>query len=346
MKIFQVMAGGKHGGAETAFVDMCLAMHEAGEDVEVITRANAVRVPQLQEAGLPVHILPFGGAIDVYTSWRIARLIQQKNPSIIQTWMSRAAHKVPKIANDYCKVVSRLGGYYKIKYFQNTDHFIVITPGLKRHLTDQGVSERVITQIANFAETDKGSRPVSRELLQTPGDACVLLSLARLHTNKALDVAITALKNLPNAYLWLAGEGPERRALQDLARDSGVEDRVRFLGWRTDRAALLQAADICLFCSRIEPFGTVFAQSWSQKTPVIVSDAEGPAQFCKDGEDSLVVPKDDPGAIVTAVQKLLEDTSLQERIVERGYERYKAEFTKEKSVQAYLDFYQSLLTES
>ena len=346
MKIFQVMGGGKHGGAETAFVDMCLAMHEAGEDVEVVTRANAVRVPQLQEAGLPVHILPFGGPIDFYTSWRLAQLIKQKNPSIIQTWMSRAAHKIPKIANDHCKVVSRLGGYYKIKYFQNTDHFIVITEGLRQHLQDQGVADHVITQIVNFAETEARFDPVSRESLHTPEDACVLLSLARLHANKALDVAITALKDLPNAYLWLAGEGPERGALQALAKTLGVEGRVRFLGWRTDRGALLQTADICLFCSRIEPFGTVFAQAWSQKTSLIVSDAEGPAQFCRHEEDSLMVPKDNAGAIVDAVQKLLGDSALQERLVERGYERYKAEFTKEKSVQAYLNFYRSLLTES
>ena len=50
MKILQVMAGAPHGGAETAFVDMCLAMHEAGEQIEVATRANDIRVPKLEYA--------------------------------------------------------------------------------------------------------------------------------------------------------------------------------------------------------------------------------------------------------------------------------------------------------
>jgi hypothetical protein len=59
MRILQVMAGGKHGGAETAFVDMCLALHEAGEVVEIVTRANDVRVPPLRAAGLTVHTLAF-----------------------------------------------------------------------------------------------------------------------------------------------------------------------------------------------------------------------------------------------------------------------------------------------
>lgn len=58
MKILQVMAGAEQGGAETAFVDICIALHEAGERVEVVTRPNAVRVPQLEQAGIKVHTAP------------------------------------------------------------------------------------------------------------------------------------------------------------------------------------------------------------------------------------------------------------------------------------------------
>jgi hypothetical protein len=69
MKILQVMAGARHGGAETAFVDMCLAMHEAGEIIQVVTRRNDLRVPQLRDAGIGVHTLRFGGRLDVFTPW-------------------------------------------------------------------------------------------------------------------------------------------------------------------------------------------------------------------------------------------------------------------------------------
>ena len=77
MKILQVMAGNDHGGAETAFVDMCIAMHEAGMEIEVATRANPVRVPALEAAGIKVHTLPFGGPIDVFTGWKLGRIIKQ-----------------------------------------------------------------------------------------------------------------------------------------------------------------------------------------------------------------------------------------------------------------------------
>lgn len=333
MKILQVMAGGKHGGAETAFVDMCIAMKEAGVDIEVVTRANPVRVLRLEDAAIKVHKLPFGGPIDLYTPWKMRKIIREFSPLIVQTWMSRAAQKTPnwkqvRNAQRYL-VASRLGGYYKLSHFKNTDYFNTITPDIKRHLVDGGIPPDHIRHINNFAETENGVTPVSRTALNTPEDAPVLLTLARLHPSKALDVVIKSLVDLPGVYAWLAGEGPSRQELETLAQTLGVSDRVRFLGWRTDRAALLEAADICVFASRYEPFGTVFVQAWAQKTPVIVSDADGPRQFCIDGEDSLIVPIDDVAALRTAISRVLSDQALRARMIEKGHRRYAEEFTKE-----------------
>lgn len=337
------MAGGEHGGAETAFVDMCIAMRDAGMDVEVATRANEVRVPALASAGLKVHTLPFGGPIDIFTSWKLSKIIRDFSPLIVQTWMSRAAQKTPnwksvKTPNRYL-VVSRLGGYYKVKNFKSTDYFATITPDIKRHLMDGGIDGNRIRHINNFAETEIDFIPVSKTDFNTPMDAPVIVCLGRLHASKAYDVLIKAIVDVPSVHVWIAGEGPSRQDLETLVKESGVEDRVHFLGWRTDRSALLNAADICVFASRVEPFGTVFAQAWAQKTPVIVSDADGPKQFCRDGEDSLMVPKNNASALAAAINRLLSDASLQQKLIESGYQRYVNEFTKEKSVSAYLEYF-------
>lgn len=347
MKILQVMAGAEHGGAEMAFVDMCVALHEAGEEIEVVTRANDVRVPLLHDAGLTVHTAPFGGAVDVYTNWRVGKIISKFQPQIVQTWMSRAALKTPnwsslKTSQRYLSV-ARLGGYYKVSNFRNMDYFVTITPDLKRHLVDGGVMAEKVRFINNFAETEKNVGVIRKSDLGTPDDAPVLLTLARLHENKALDVLIRALPRLPGVHAWLAGEGPDRAKLEKLAEECGVAERVKFLGWRTDRAALLRAADICVFASRIEPFGTVFAQAWAEKTPVIVSDADGPRQFCRDGEDSLMVPRDDVDALGNAIARLLGDKALQQTLVKNGYQRYLNEFTRDKCVSAYMGFYLDML---
>lgn len=339
------MAGGAHGGAETACIDMVLAMREAGQDVALATRRNP-RNERLQAAGIPVYTLPFGGLLDFYTPFMMGRLIRRFRPDIVQTWMSRAAAKTPRwkasMGIPRYKVVSRLGGYYALKYFRSADFFTTITPLIKTWLEEQGVPPGNVRHINNFAETESAAAPASRAAAGIPEDAPLLLGLGRLHTAKAFDILARAVAELPGVYAWIAGEGPARADLEALVKELDVEDRVKLLGWRDDRAALFKASDICVFCSRYEPFGTVFVQSWMQEVPVITSDADGPRQFVRDGEDGLIVPKDDHTALKDAIARLLADRELQEKLVKNGLVRYRNEFTKEASVKAYLDLYREI----
>lgn len=347
LKILQVMAGAAHGGAETAFVDMCVALADAGEQIEVATRPNLLRVGQLAKAGLKVHELRFGGAWDLYTPYRLKKIIAGFQPQIVQTWMSRAAQKTPgwSAADNIPRylVVSRLGGYYKVKHFKTSDYFTTITPEIKDFLIENGIPAEKVRHINNFAETEKAAKPVRRADLDTPDGVPLLLALGRLHKAKAYDTLLTALRDAPGVYLWIAGEGPERDALEKHCSALGLTDRVRFLGWREDRAALLQAADICVFPSRYEPFGTVFVQAWAQKRPLITTAADGPRQFVRDGDDGLMVPVDDAAALTAAIVRLTADPELARRLVFNGYQRYLEEFTKEKTLQAYLAFYYEIL---
>lgn len=343
MKILQVMAGAKRGGAEAAFVDMCIALHEAGETIEVATRANDIRVPMLEQAGIKVHTLPFGGKIDVFTPWRLGKIIRQFKPDIVQTWMARAADKVPRwhasMNVPRYLIVSRLGGYYKTKYFRQTDYFTTITPIIREYLIREGIAPDRVRHINNFAETETAPVPINRAAEGVPAGATLLLALGRLHECKAFDTLIKVVAPLENICLWIAGEGPERAALTKLIADLGVKKRVRLLGWRSDRAALLQAADICMFPSRYEPFGTVFVQAWAQKTPLIASDADGPRQFVRPGEDGLIVKIDDIEGFTAAIARLAGDRDLRQKLAENGYIRYQREFTKEQTLRNYLEWY-------
>lgn len=346
MRILQVLAGGEHGGAETAFVDACIAMHEAGEVVEVATRANDLRVPQLTNAGITVHTLPFGGKIDFWTGFRLKSIIKSFKPDIVQTWMSRASAHVPKWSKgmgipQYLNV-ARLGGYYKLKYFKNIDYFVPITPDIGRHLQGGGIAAERIQHISNFAETEEVTAPLNRSDYNVPEGAPLLLGLGRLHTAKAFDTLIKVTARMDGVYLWIAGEGPMREELEQLISELGVQSRVKLLGWRSDRAALFQASDICVFSSRYEPFGTVFVQSWAQKTPLVTTTADGPKQFVRHGEDCLLVEIDDEAAMQEAIQRLIDDKAFAETLVQNGRKRYEDEFTKEKMVSSYLSYFKHI----
>jgi glycosyltransferase involved in cell wall biosynthesis len=346
MRILQVMAGGAHGGAEEAFVDTCITLHDAGIEQHIVTRRNDARLKRLREAGLPVTTLPFGGALDVYTMLALRCKIHSLRPDIVQSWMSRAAHFVPKAGpqDSYCHV-ARLGNYYKLKYFTSANAFVAVTPMIADYLIQNGHAPGRVRQINNFADLgdDDQAAPLSRADYATPEGAPLLLALARLHDNKGLDVLLRALVDVPDAWLWIAGDGPKRDELEALAAELGVMDRVRFLGWRDDRSALLKTADICVLPSRDEPFGTTFVQAWAYQTPLIASTADGPRQFVTHEHDGLLVPIDDPNALAQAIDRLGGDPGLQDQLIDNGYAHYQQAFTREQCINAYLAFYRDVL---
>jgi glycosyltransferase involved in cell wall biosynthesis len=339
------MAGAEHGGAETAYVDMCIALKEAGEDIVAVTRPNSpARIARLKAAGIVVHELPFGGMLDFATTRRMKGIIRDFGPQVVQTWMSRAAQKTPnrrsnKGAAPYV-TVARLGNYYAMKYFRTADYFTTITPMIREYLIKKGVAPDDVRHINNFAETEDGAQPVPRNM---PDDATLLLGLGRLHEAKAFDTLMRAIADQPDIHLWIAGEGPDRESLEALRDELKLKDRVTFLGWRDDRAALLRTADICVFSSRFEPFGTVFVQAWAEGTPLVTTDADGPRQFVRDDQDGLVVPVDDVAALGAAIRRMADNPSLRARLAAAGRERYRAEFTKAGTVAAYLAFYREIL---
>ena len=348
MRILHIMAGNKHGGAETACIDMCIAMAESGQTIEIITRPNKNRIPALKKAGIKVHTLPFGGKIDIYTPLMIQKIIKSFEPDIIQTWMSRAAAKTPKWQKGKgikpYTTFARLGNYYKIKYFKTIEHFVAITPDIRTYLINQNIPEKYTHHINNFAETETVDTPVNREELGANKKSTVLLGLGRLHDDKAFDTLIKAVSRMPeHVHLWIAGEGPDREKLKKLIQERSVADRVKLLGWRKDRAALLQACDICTFTSRDEPFGTVFVQAWAQKTPVITSDADGPRQFVRNGKDGLITQIDNEDEIIKPDIAKESDENLRKSLIKKGFTRYQNEFTKEKSIEAYLNLYKKFL---
>src|SRR5262249_40213530 len=138
--------------------------------------------------------------------------------------------------------VARLGGYYDLKYYRFCDHLIGNTPDIVRYLTDKGWPKERAHLVPNFVHAETAP-PEPRAQHQTPDGAPLLPAMGRLHPNKAFDTLLRALQGVPGAYLWLAGEGPERANLEALARELKVEGRVRFLGWRDDIAPLFAACD-------------------------------------------------------------------------------------------------------
>jgi glycosyltransferase involved in cell wall biosynthesis len=171
--------------------------------------------------------------------------------------------------------------------------------------------------------------------VQRDTDGPLALALGRLHRNKAFDVLLEALARTTGIRLWLAGEGPERAALEQQARKLGLGERVRFLGWRDDAPALLAACDFLVVPSRSEPLGNTIVEAWAAKRPVLATETAGPGELIKSGETGLLVPVDDAERLALAMTRLADDRALGARLAAAGHARYRAEFSESGVVAAY-----------
>jgi glycosyltransferase involved in cell wall biosynthesis len=342
MRILQVMAGRNNGGAELYSTDVMLSLAAAGIDQCVAVRDSAPPFERLQRAGLRMAPEVYHGGVRLWQSLNMRRLIKREQPDIIHCWMRRAASLVPASANRRAAVVGWFGDYEKLQHFSHCSHLVGCTPDLKRYMQEHGSPEARSAYIPTFPSVD--AQPAfDRARLDTPADAKLLLTLSRLHPTKGLDTLIQAMAALPDCYLWIAGDGPMRHALENLARETGVAARIRFLGWRTDRGALLRAADICLLPSSYEPFGTVILDAWSTKTAFIACDSAGPRSHTRNAENGMLVPANDPAALGRAIGAVISDPALKQRIVAGGYAEYQARFTREIVTRQWIDYYTSLL---
>ena len=186
-----------------------------------------------------------------------------------------------------------------------------------------------------------------------PNGRMRLLTVGRLSYFKGIDILLRALAEVPAADLTIVGDGESRVELERLARELGVDTRVRFTG-RIDMdaagaaalAAEYENADI--FClpstDRAESFGLVLLEAMRARLPVIASaiPGSGIGFVVRDGSTGLQVTPGDVPAWVRALRQLGDDAALRTRLAAAGEQRWRDEFTLDRSVDRLLEVYRSI----
>jgi glycosyltransferase involved in cell wall biosynthesis len=325
MSVLHLLGTAGEGGAETYFVDLVSALARAEVAQAAAIRGHPGRAAALRAQGVPVEIFRFGGPTDILSRPRIAGFARAQDVRLALAWMNRAARHTPK--GPWARV-GRLGGYYNLKYYRGFDELVANTEDIADWAVGQGWPAGRIRCIPNFAAAPPDGEALDRASLATPAGVPLLLAMGRLHESKAHDIALMALAQLPDAWLWIAGVGPQEARLRGMAQALGVQDRVRFLGWRTDPSALYRTADVCVFPSRYEPLGNVVIQAWAHSLPVVAAASQGPAALIEDGRDGLLVPVDDADALAEGVRTVLAQPMLRSSLIQNGAERVEAEFAE------------------
>lgn len=176
-----------------------------------------------------------------------------------------------------------------------------------RYIPSVGVDIRKIQSLT----IDKNEK--KQELGLSPQDT-LILSAGELIERKNHEVIIRALAKLhnPNLRYAIAGKGPLREYLADLAQNLGVAQQVIFLGFRTDVYELYHAADISAFPSKIEGLGLAGVEAMAAGVPLVASNVHGILDYVVDGQTGYAIAPNDVDGFARAIQTLADNPSLRE----------------------------------
>lgn len=173
-----------------------------------------------------------------------------------------------------------------------------------------------------------------------------LLFVGRLVYNKNVRMLLLALARLPaerRPLAWIAGFGPDRGDLLILRERLELSEDVRFLDERDDTAELMLAADLLVLPSREEGLSNVIIEAMGSGLPIIATAVGGTPELIRDGENGLLVPNEDDNALAVALQRLIDDAALRDRLAAQARADALTGFSLDAMVDHTVSIYQRCL---
>lgn len=178
-----------------------------------------------------------------------------------------------------------------------------------------------------------------------PLDVPVIAAVGRLCHEKGVDRLLEACARLKAGgtafHLRIVGDGPDREALEKIARELGLEDDAEFMGFQANPYPIMAGADVIVCPSRFEGFSTVVTESLILGRPVVTTPCSGMKELLGDSEFGLITADSTEG-ICEGLKKMLEDSELRRHYAEAAAIRGKA-FSKERLVREAEAFFLELL---
>ncbi len=190
-----------------------------------------------------------------------------------------------------------------------------------------------------------------RRELGLSDDALVVGVAGRLVLDKGhtylLRAAAALQSTMPSLTLLFAGLGPNEGTLRREARELGLEDRVRFLGFRADIAEVEAAFDVAVLPSiGCDASSASLKEAMALGVPVIASDVGGARSIIEDGSTGFIVRPGDPAALETALRRVLTDRESARAVARRAREEVSRRYSVKRLCDQTLQAYATAVTES
>ena len=306
----------------------------------------------------------------LWAGWKLALLMKKSQVDIIHANSIRAGmmaglfrwyHRLPVVWHIrdmppqglIGKLIKRLAG-------STSQALIGISESVIQGIEHPSVAERCHlvhngVELRSFhSEEKQGIKESIRSELKTPQDAQVLAIIGQIAPWKRQEDAIESFASLVregrNIVLWIVGEAKFRQEnerylgrLQEKVKSLGLEDKVKFTGFREDVLEICCAADLLLLCSDHEPFGRVIIEAMSQGTPVVATRGGGVPEIIEHGMSGFMYEIGNTDELTHYIRQVLDHEAVWFSFSQNGQERAREMFSIAQTSQKVELIYQQLL---
>lgn len=321
------------GGAERLVVDEVNELHRRRIAVILITlRPEGEARTFMQSCTIPAaqrYHIPFASLFDARGYFKLVSLLRRAKTDTVIThlWFSNTIGRIacffaraPRVISFEHNVYDRVktGKQFLIdRLLQGLSARIVaVSEAVRDSLVAHRISAGRIIVIENGIDLARyrEARPANVRHEKNLGNETLFLFVGRLIEQKGVDILLDAFAHVGGGYLLIAGDGIKRSALENRSRNLEIDSRVFFLGARNDVPSLMKAADCLVLPSRWEGQGIVIPEAFAAGLPVIIADFPAGHQMVKNGENGIVVPRENAAALRDAMELMRTDAKLRQKL--------------------------------
>ena len=370
MKVIHIISGGDTGGART-HIHLLLKHLNMEHEATLVCFVDGPFARDAAALGIPTVVLD-GPMISALR--RLREMIRTGGYEIVHCHGSRGnlvgalmklSLKIPVVSTVHSDPKLDYMGRPGARLIYGTlnqlaqrrmDYHVGVSDSMRELLIRRGFSPNRVFTIYNgveFGAEDETPQPFDRQAffrkvgLDAPEDSVVVGIAARLHPVKDYPTLLRAFAAAaaahPQLRLLIAGDGQERAALEALASELGIRERVCFAGWVTDMAGFYRAIDINALTSLSETFPYAVTEGARSRRCIVSSRVGGVPALVRDGETGLLFDPGDAETLAAHLSALAASPEMRERLGEALYRKAKEEFSAEATCRRQIAIYRQIL---
>ena len=325
---------------------------------------------ELKKIGVPVDLVCIKNLRDLSGFKNLVAYIRTHKPDVIHTQLEASdvfgtlAAKLLRIPSISTVHTLDVPSKKRRTYWRNLVRWIILRVLSRRVIAVSKITRQLYIELGVHKEklitlyngidlslftTNETKSARKKDILHLPSGSIVITTVAVLREPKGIQFMLMALpdilKVIPNAFYVIVGDGGYRESLERLAKTLGIQDRVAFLGHRTDVPAILSASDLFVFPTLQDALPTVLFEAMAAGLPIVASEVGGVPEILQNEQTGILIPPADPSRLVDACLRLLRDEELSDRIRISARKIVKERFNIRKQAESLSNLYSQVVLE-